>query len=60
MPERSALIERLARLLYAALVAGASSSEVAAIERREGLAGTALEDARRMARFAYMVTNERA
>jgi hypothetical protein len=56
MPIRAALIERLARLLYAAMVSGAPAAEVAAIERREGLAGTALEDARRMARFAYRMT----
>lgn len=55
---REALIERLARLLYAALTSDASASEVAAIERREGLAGTALEEARRMARFAYKMTKQ--
>lgn len=58
MPERSAIIERLARLLYAALTSGAPAVEVAAIERREGLAGTALEDARRMARFAYRMRSQ--
>jgi hypothetical protein len=50
---RDALIERLARMLYAAMVAGASPDERAAIERLDGLTGTALHEARRAARIAF-------
>lgn len=55
-PTRAALIDRLARILYAAAVSGAPPSALLAIEHADGLSGTALDEARRMAAFAYELT----
>lgn len=52
-PTRDALIERLARQLYASMVTGATAAEATAVERASGLRGTALHEARRLACFAH-------